>query len=353
MTNPTATVRRYRRAFPGLRPGIGASRPRGARSLAASNPALRPPSSVLRLTAPTDSASRARARTRPSQTRRSREVGERRGRQVFEAADRRGVELVEFHARRRGRRRRRAPRPRADPGPRPGRGSCGAYSAQPDPSPTATRTNRQGHQAAALEQRVRRRPPAPVEPGLEPGPGRGAEEAEPHRSDRQQDERNRHDRRALLGVGGGGRSGPAAGRPRPSAGSCRRRSGRRRPGPPRAAAGRRPSRRRRARIASLLQNPEKRNGTPARAIMPTAKVAKVTRIRRRSPPSCRMSCSWWAAWMTEPAPEEEQGLEEGVGQQVEDRRRPRSRPRGRASCSRAGRWSKRPGPASGRSARRR
>ena len=33
----------------------------------------------------------------------------------------------------------------------------------------------------------------------------------------------------------------------------------------------------------------------------------------------RMSCSPDRAWITEPEPEEEQGLEEGVGEEVEDR----------------------------------
>ena len=49
----------------------------------------------------------------------------------------------------------------------------------------------------------------------------------------------------------------------------------------------------------------------------TTMVTKVTGIALRRPPILRMSCSPAMAWITEPGAEEEQRLEEGVGEQVE------------------------------------
>ena len=48
----------------------------------------------------------------------------------------------------------------------------------------------------------------------------------------------------------------------------------------------------------------------------TKNVANVIGMYFRSPPMCRMSCSWCSAWITLPA-EEQAGLE-GVREQVED-----------------------------------
>ena len=43
----------------------------------------------------------------------------------------------------------------------------------------------------------------------------------------------------------------------------------------------------------------------------------------RSPPMSFFMSKLWTAWLTEPDAEEQQALEEGVGEQVEDGRRPR------------------------------
>ena len=59
---------------------------------------------------------------------------------------------------------------------------------------------------------------------------------------------------------------------------------------------------------------------PAMATLPIHMVRKVTGILSLRPPIRRMSCSPLMAWITEPDAEEEQGLEERVGHQVEDRR---------------------------------
>ena len=47
-------------------------------------------------------------------------------------------------------------------------------------------------------------------------------------------------------------------------------------------------------------------------------VTPVTGIHFRSPPIFRMSCSSCMPWITEPDAEEQQRLEEGVGDHVED-----------------------------------
>ena len=54
------------------------------------------------------------------------------------------------------------------------------------------------------------------------------------------------------------------------------------------------------------------------ASQPTMNVTAVIGMNLRSPPLWRMSCSSCMPWMTEPGPEEQQGLEEGVGDHVED-----------------------------------
>ena len=71
-----------------------------------------------------------------------------------------------------------------------------------------------------------------------------------------------------------------------------------------------------AMIASLLQKPA--NGTtPARARQPNRNVQCVIGISRRKPPKRRMSITPPMACITLPAPEEQQGLEKGVREQVE------------------------------------
>ena len=74
----------------------------------------------------------------------------------------------------------------------------------------------------------------------------------------------------------------------------------------------------------MLQKPAN-GGTPAMASQPMMNVPAVIGISLRSAPIRRMSCSWCMPWMTEPGAEEQQRLEERVGDHVEDGRHVRTR----------------------------
>ena len=70
-------------------------------------------------------------------------------------------------------------------------------------------------------------------------------------------------------------------------------------------------------IASFDMKPAN-GGTPQSANVAARKVQNVIGIVVRRPPILRMSCSPPIAWITEPAAEEQAGLEERVRHQVED-----------------------------------
>jgi hypothetical protein len=67
----------------------------------------------------------------------------------------------------------------------------------------------------------------------------------------------------------------------------------------------------------LLKKPAS-SGTPAIASVPTRAVRPVIGIKRRRPPMRRTSCSPPRAWITLPGGQEQQPLEAGVREDVED-----------------------------------